>query len=121
MNAAVEPQKLGTINAVVLASAALAQPARVELITVATEARAALLQELNIVSPLSGGLATGTDAIAIVCGAAEASAEPPIRFAGKHTILGERVALLMMAAIRESPGCYEQGVNCGQGVAVASY
>ena len=44
------------------------------------------------------GVGTGTDAIAVFSGHGRQRA----RFAGKHTVLGERLAILVMRAIRSS-------------------
>lgn len=94
------PRERGTINLAVITSARLAQEAMVEMVAVATEAKAAVLHELEVISPVSGLLATGTgtDAIAIFGG----YGEHPVRFAGKHTILGERLGHMVMAVIRRS-------------------
>lgn len=94
------PAERGTINLAIICSAPVTDAALVEMIAVATEAKVAVLQELGIVSPVSGGLATGTgtDAIAVFC----ARGQPRARFAGKHTVLGERLAVLVMQAIRSS-------------------
>ncbi|MEM8660751.1 MAG: adenosylcobinamide amidohydrolase, partial [Pseudomonadota bacterium] len=57
----------GTINTAIVTSAQLEPQAMVEVLAVAVEAKVALLHELAIRSPISGGLATGTgtDAIAV--------------------------------------------------------
>ena len=96
----VEPAERGTINLAIVTSARIADAALVEMVAIATEAKAAVLQELCISSPVSGGLATGTgtDAIAVFSGHGAAGA----RFAGKHTLLGERLAVMVMDAIRSS-------------------
>lgn len=94
------PGECGTINIAVVATAALADEALVELVTVVTEAKAAVLQELGVCSPVSGQLATGTgtDALAVFSRPGGAA----VRYAGKHTLLGERVAQLTMHALRDS-------------------
>jgi adenosylcobinamide amidohydrolase len=55
---------------------------------------------LGITSPVSGRLATGTgtDAIAVFSGHGVGRA----RFAGKHTLLGERLAVLVMQSLHSS-------------------
>lgn len=90
----------GTINLIVLCSAQLADEVMVEMVMIATEAKAAMLQKLNVRSPISGEFATGTgtDAIVIVSG----DNGPPIRYAGKHTLLGERLARSVAEALRSS-------------------
>jgi len=94
------PDRLGTINLGIVTSARVADTALVEMIAIATEAKVAMMQELDIMSPISGKLATGTgtDAIAVFSGDGTHHA----RFAGKHTLLGERLAILVMQAIRGS-------------------
>lgn len=96
----VVPAKNGTINLGIVTSAQVADEALVEMIAVATEAKVAVLHELGVTSPVSGLLATGTgtDAIAVFSGHGNQCA----RFAGKHTILGERLAVMVMQAIRSS-------------------
>lgn len=96
----VEPLERGTINLAVVTSARIAEAALVEMVAIATEAKAAVLQELQISSAVSGGLATGTgtDAIAIFSGHGVGGA----RFAGKHTLLGEQLAIMVMDVIRSS-------------------
>ncbi|MEM8562658.1 MAG: adenosylcobinamide amidohydrolase [Pseudomonadota bacterium] len=90
----------GTINTAIVTSARLEQQAMVEVLAVAVEAKAAVLQEMAIYSPISGGLATGTgtDAIAIFSHPEGAR----VRFAGKHTLLGEQVAKAHIRALRSS-------------------
>ena len=96
----VVPAKRGTINVAVITSVQVADEALVEMVAVATEAKVAVLHELQITSPLSGQLATGTgtDAIAIFSGHGDHRA----RFVGKHTLLGERLAVMVMQVIRSS-------------------
>jgi adenosylcobinamide hydrolase len=94
------PAERGTINLCIVTSAQVADETLVEMIAVATEAKVAVMQELDITSPVSGKLATGTgtDAIAVFSG----HGSQRVRFAGKHTLLGERLAVLVMQAIRSS-------------------
>jgi adenosylcobinamide amidohydrolase len=90
----------GTINIIVLTSAALTPAAQVEAVMVVTEAKAALMQDLSVTSPVSGKVATGTgtDAIAIVNG----FTPPEISFCGKHTLFGEMLASAVMEALTDS-------------------
>lgn len=94
------PDERGTINLAIVTTAQVADAALVEMVAIATEAKTAVLHELGITSPISGRLATGTgtDAIAVFSGHGTGRA----RFAGKHTLLGERLAVLVMQAIRSS-------------------
>lgn len=87
----------GTINSIILTNATLTPAAHVEAVMVATEAKTAILQELDIISPVSAKSATGTgtDAIAVVNGLDS----PKITFCGKHTLFGEMLALVTMEAL----------------------
>lgn len=97
------PMKVGTINMAIVTSADLTDAAMVEMVTVATEAKTVALQELGIQSPVSGKLATGTgtDAIAVFSGDSAKLADP-VRFVGKHTLIGERLAQMVIAALHSS-------------------
>lgn len=90
---------VGTINTVIATSLSLSQATMTELLILLTEAKCAVLQEAGITSPISGGIATGTgtDATVIVSGYGRSE-----RWAGKHTLLGEIAARLMMGALRAS-------------------
>ena len=90
----------GTINLILIFSAQLTDTAMVEAMMIATEAKAAALQNVQALSPVSGLIATGTgtDAIAVVCG----SGSPSIKFCGKHVLLGEWIGRLVIAAITSS-------------------
>ena len=94
------PARCGTINLAVITSAQVSDSALVEMVSIATEAKVAVLHELAVKSPVSGRLATGTgtDAIAVFSGHGRAQ----VRFAGKHTLLGERLACMVMQAMRSS-------------------
>ena len=72
----------------------------VEALMVVTEAKAAVLEEQGIRSPVSGALATGTgtDALAIF----GRDGGPTPRYAGKHTLLGETLGRLACSAIADS-------------------
>ena len=90
----------GTINLVVSTNANLAPAAMVEALMIATEAKAAALEALNIRSAKSGAIATGTgtDAIAIV-------SDPngvPLRYVGKHVVAGEMLAQAVIGALSAS-------------------
>lgn len=89
----------GTINSILITDLQLTVASQAELLCLLSEAKAAVLQELGITSPLSGRLATGTgtDATVIIggCGRRE-------RWFGKHTSAGETIAKLYMEALRSS-------------------
>lgn len=92
--------KAGTINLIAVTSAQLSPAAMVEAQMVMTEAKAAVLQEYVVSSPVSGKIATGTgtDAIAIVNG----SGPVCIDYCGKHVLFGELLATCVMEAIASS-------------------
>ncbi len=90
----------GTINLVVSTNASLAPAAMVEALMIATEAKVAALEALNVRSAKSGASATGTgtDAIAIV-------SDPhgvPLRYVGKHVVAGEMLAQAVIGALTAS-------------------
>ncbi|AEH45859.1 protein of unknown function DUF105 [Thermodesulfatator indicus DSM 15286] len=91
----------GTINILLFINQELAPCALVRAVIMATEAKTAVLQELNVPSRYSKGLATGTgtDQIAI---AALKNGILPLRGAGKHVKLGELLAKAVKAAVREA-------------------
>ncbi|MDC0661423.1 adenosylcobinamide amidohydrolase [Marinobacter sp. SS21] len=91
----------GTINTVFATSLSLTPATMAELLMVLTEAKCAFFQDAGITSPASGGIATGTgtDAMVILSGSGRAE-----RWAGKHTLLGERAAQLMMCALGDCLG-----------------
>ena len=94
------PGEVGTINLILICSARLTDAAMVEAVMVATEGKAAALQDAGVVSPVSQRLATGTgtDAIAVVCG----DGPEEIAFCGKHVLLGELIGRLVISAVTRS-------------------
>ncbi len=92
--------KIGTINTIIVTSAAMAPPAMVEAVMIAAEAKAAAMQACGVRSRVSNAIATGTgtDAIALACG----EGPPRIRYCGKHTRFGEVLARLVIQATRAS-------------------
>jgi len=93
-------EEVGTINLILICSANLTDAAMLEAVMVATEGKAAALQDADVLSPISGRLATGTgtDAIAVVSG----DGSPKITFCGKHVLLGEWIGRLVVAAVTRS-------------------
>jgi len=91
----------GTINLLLFVNQELAPCALVRAVKTATEAKTAVLQELNVPSRYSSGLATGTgtDQIAI---SAKKTGRVPLRGAGKHVKLGELLARAVKQAVREA-------------------
>ncbi|NTV62732.1 MAG: adenosylcobinamide amidohydrolase [Oscillochloris sp.] len=90
----------GTIVIMLCISRELRPGAMVEAVTMATEAKVAILQELSVGSCSSAGLATGTGtdqiAIAARCDGAGLSG------AGKYTRLGELIARTVQRALRQA-------------------
>lgn len=97
----------GTINMGVVTSVSLHIETMVEAVMVATEAKAAALQTHGVTSPISGELATGTGTDAIAIFATDRS--NALRYVGKHTLFGERLAALTIAAISDSLVYKESG------------
>ncbi len=90
----------GTINTVVLTNVNMVPPTMVEAVAIASEAKASVLQEAGVKSRVSGAAATGTgtDSIVIAC---EPSG-PPVKFCGKHVLLGELIGKSVRQALGES-------------------
>ncbi len=91
----------GTINIMVFINKELIPGAMVRAVKMATEAKTSILQELNVPSRYSSGIATGTgtDQIAISCPILD---EKPLTSAGKHSKLGELIALSVREAVKSS-------------------
>ena len=87
----------GTINTILLISAALPEYAMVRALMTATEAKAAALQQLMARSLYSTGIATGsgTDMIAIV---ADPGSKIRLSDAGTHSKLGELIGKTVIQA-----------------------
>ena len=98
----------GTINTICLTTAKLTPAALVEAVAIATEAKVAALQDLEIVSAVSNTPATGTgtDAIAVASG----DRPPQIKYSGKHVLFGEILARLVIEAVTSS---VNRAVNAG--------
>ncbi len=94
-----ECQKAGTINILVLTNAQLSDSAMVECVMMVAEAKAACLQDLEVLSPISGFVATGTgtDSTAVACGDG-----PAVQYCGKHVLFGEMLAKATYQAIHKS-------------------
>ena len=102
--------KPGTINIIILTNAILSPAAQVEAVMMATEAKAAVLQDIGATSPVTGKTATGTgtDAVAVVSG----FTTPKIVFCGKHTLFGEMLASATMEALSSSLGTPNSELIC---------
>lgn len=92
--------EVGTINIVILTSAALTPSAMVEALLIVTEAKSAALHEAEIISPVSNKIATGTgtDSVAVVSG----HGEETIAYCGKHVLFGEILGRMVMQAVASS-------------------
>ncbi len=104
------PGETGTINIMALTSAAMTDAALTEALMIVTESKAAVLQDAQITSPVSGKIATGTgtDSTAVVCGLAS----PRVCYCGKHTRMGEVLGRLVMDALSDSLEWYaDQKMN----------
>lgn len=90
----------GTINLFLLSHQRLTPSAMVEAIAMATEAKAAALQNAQILSAKSQLIATGTgtDCTAVAC--VESPGE--LEYVGKHTLAGELLAKACIDAIGQS-------------------
>ena len=95
-----EDPKHGTINAMIFINHELNPGAMVTAVVTATEAKTAALQELEVPSRYSDGLATGTgtDQIAI---ASKLGGET-LTYAGKHSKLGELIGKSMHEAVKKT-------------------
>lgn len=91
----------GTINIITLINANLGDGALVTAAITATEAKTSVLQDLKVESQYSNNIATGTgtDGICIV---SDKSSDNHIENAGKHSKLGELIALSVREATSEA-------------------
>ncbi len=94
------PSVAGTINAMIFINRELTPGAMVTAVITATEAKSALLQELEVPSRYSEGIATGTgtDQMAV----ASKLGGKPLTDAGKHSKLGELIGKAMHDAVKET-------------------
>ncbi len=90
----------GTINIIILANMRLTPRAMTRAIIMATEAKTAVLQDLDVrstYSPTVQATGTGTDNVVVVEGRG-----PRVDNAGGHSKLGELIAKAVYAGVRES-------------------
>lgn len=90
-----------TINIILLSSLGFKPAAMVEGIMIVTEAKAVALQNAGIKSPVSNAIATGTGTDAIIM-ASPRDEVFCIDYCGKHTLMGETIAQLVIDAITDS-------------------
>ncbi|MEM2093035.1 MAG: adenosylcobinamide amidohydrolase [Candidatus Bathyarchaeia archaeon] len=89
----------GTINIIILSNARLTGGAMARAVITATEAKTAVLQDLDVRSSISCELqatGTGTDNIIIVSGKEEG---PPVTWTGGHTKMGELIGICTRMAV----------------------
>ncbi|MBQ4132604.1 MAG: adenosylcobinamide amidohydrolase [Desulfovibrionaceae bacterium] len=91
----------GTINLIILSSRRLTPAAMCQLIIVATEAKTAALEDLDIRSSFSGKPATGTGTDNLIVIGGEG---PAASMAGPHTRLGELAGRAVYQAVLEAVG-----------------
>lgn len=90
----------GTINIILVIDGNLTPGAMARCVVTSSEAKTAALQELMADSMYSRGLATGsgTDETIIIC---NSGVKNQLKFAGKHSKLGELIGKKVMEAVKE--------------------
>ncbi len=98
-----DPTKPGTINIMLHVNTDLSPACMARAIVTLTESKTAAIQELLGSSLYSSGIATGSgsDTVMIV---ADAESPAVLRYAGKHSKLGELIGLTVMKAVKRSLG-----------------
>ncbi len=99
-------QEQGTINIIALTTAHLTAAAIIEATQIIAEAKTAVIQDLDIKSPISDlpATGTGTDSLAFVNGGGPVE----IQYCGKHMLFGEILAHLVMTALHSSLKFYQK-------------
>ncbi len=92
-------RQLGTINIALFTNAHLSDAAKVEALQLMAEAKTAACHDGDVISPVSGLVATGTgtDASAVF-------SDPeglPIDYCGKHVVMGEIIGSLVYDVVQE--------------------
>lgn len=95
------PSKPGTINTILVVNTPMTPGAMVRAVMTATEAKTAVLQELNAPSFQSQSVATGTGTDQIAIAAPRSGAEA-LTGAGHHSVLGELIGAAVHDAIAET-------------------
>lgn len=99
--------RIGTINLLCQLSVPLGEPALVEALSIAAEARTLAVLEAGVPSRVSCGLATGTGTDCIVVAA---PARPGgARYAGKHTALGHVIGASVHEAVARGAAAWLAG------------
>ncbi|WP_042160703.1 adenosylcobinamide amidohydrolase [Paenibacillus gorillae] len=93
----------GTINTIVLIEGRMTDAALINAVIQASEAKAAALQDLNIIDPESGLTATGTTTDAIVIGVSGQGYGNAVHaYAGAATTIGNAIGRLVYETVYES-------------------
>ena len=91
--------RAGTINIIVGTNALLEKNTLLEAIMIITEAKVSVMEEMKVISPISGKMATGTgtDAIAVYNGNGR-----NLKYCGKHVLFGEMLGSVVKDALKKS-------------------
>lgn len=94
---------VGTINVALRVPVPIKSSARIELLSLVAEAKAAEMIAAGVPSKVSAApsTGTGTDCAVVVSPVAEDGGVAPLRYAGKHTELGAAVGRAVSGALRE--------------------
>ncbi len=95
----------GTINVAVQADLALTQPALIEMMAIAVQARTVAVMQVGHQLPTGLATGTGTDCIAVAAPAGDTL------YAGMHTDLGEAVGRAVYTAVLEGARTWMQTVR----------
>jgi len=90
--------RIGTVNLLCSISGALSANALIEVLSLASEARTAVILEARVPSGVSGLAATGTGTDCIVVSAAADGVA--LEYAGKHTVVGHLIGAAVTEAMR---------------------
>lgn len=93
----------GTINLALLCNRSFTPAACIEALMLMTEAKTAACYDLNILSPISQQMATGTgtDSLCLLS-ALPCQNTAPIEYCGKHTFIGEWIGKVCQEALQAS-------------------
>lgn len=97
----------GTINIALVCNQRFTPAAAIEALLIATEAKTAACYDLNIKSPVSNRMATGTgtDSICLLS-TLESARQTSVEYCGKHTRIGEWIGRASHDAVHRSlAGC----------------
>lgn len=94
------PHETGTINIILGTTVSLTPAAKAEALMIITEAKTALLHELNEQSRISAFPATGTGTDSAAVFSSPESLK--VHYCGKHTLLGEMIGILVKETLRKA-------------------